>query len=150
MGEDLSVHFTPPQLASQSPVTCRSLASLGCDTSDALVVCMGGAGPQPRCYFSQLQDRSAFIRRRRHCCVKKEMRVPDAWCSWGVGVDKPNPTSVSRATGRLIKLDPISFFWKPYRQLVVRTWVRGHGEAVRPVLMRSTSKWVGHPLAHSW
>lgn len=65
--------------------------------------------------------------------MKKEMRMPDAWCSWGVSVDKPKPISVSPATGLLIELDPVSFSWKPYRQLVVRTWARWHGEAVRPL-----------------
>lgn len=82
--------------------------------------------------------------------MMKETRMPNAWCSWGVSVDKPTPTSVSSATGRLIEPDPISFSWKPYRHLVVRTWARGHGEVARPVLMGSTSKWVRHPLAHSW
>lgn len=52
MGEDMSIIFTPPQLASQSPVACLSLASLGCDPNDALVVCMGGALR----YFSQLRE----------------------------------------------------------------------------------------------
>lgn len=52
----MTIVFTPPQLASQSPVTCLSLASLGCDPNDALVVRMGGAGPQPLRYFSQRQD----------------------------------------------------------------------------------------------